>query len=229
MKQKLLLVLVVSVLITAPALAGRADVSNADDATFGAVVSGGTLTDDGQSNTGFTFRLSVEVRSMDEISGGGPTGNTIYTYVYQVWHTSTSPLVLTTIFDMDFNDALNSGSVGINHLQADPDFTEGKLRFQFNANANWDGVSATNPDDALIVYAQSYLGYVKGVISAGEDFDLFGSVNPGDNVAYANTLGPGDSGTGSGLTPTPEPGSLILLTSGLLSGGYLRFKKRKEN
>lgn len=224
MKQKLFLLFVVSVLIATPALAARMDVSNADlDATFGAVVSGGALTDDGQSDSGFTFRLSVEVRSMDEISGGVATGNTIYTYVYKVWHTSALPLVLTTIFDMEFNAALNSGSVGTDYLQADPDFSEGKLRFQFNAAANWDGESATNPDDALIVYAQSYLGYVTGVISAGED--AFSNA-----PAYADTLGPGDAGTGSALEPTPEPATLLLLTSGLLlSGGYLRFKKRKEN
>ncbi len=228
MKHRLFLLIAVLVLITTPAVAGRADVSNVDG--FGAPMSGQTLTDDGQSPLGFRFRLTVQVHSMDETdSGGAATGNTIYTYVYQVWHNSGFPLVLTTIHDMEFNSTLDTGSVGTNFLQADPDFTLGKLRFQFDAAANWDdngtpGFDDDTFNDPLIVYAQSYLPPVTGIISAGEI--AFGGE---DDAAFANTLGPGDPGTGSGLDPVPEPATLLLLTSGLLSGGYLRFKKRKEN
>ena len=214
MKQKLFFLIVVSVLATIPALAHGVPVGDVSD--FG-TFTGDTLT---TTANGFGFELSITVKVYSMDAGGGATK---YTYVYDVAHDSANPLILTTIFDMDFDPTLDTGYVGADDpFIADTDFTDGKLRFHFNAPATLDANGNPTGNPPILAYAQSYLGPVTGIYYMGLDGGF-------DQTGFAATLGPGDPGGGSGLDPVPEPGSLILLTSGLLSGGYLKFKRRNKN
>ncbi len=230
MKQKLFLLFVGFVLTAIPASGGTVTpVGEPSTGAFG-TATGDTLT---TMTTGGGFQMSVTV----EVFKDDTTG--VFTYVYSIRHNSTSNLVLTTVADKLFEQSLAVGWVGglISPFATDPEFLPDDpfttsinetdwLRFQFSIPANMDangdpllGVAG----DPLIAYAQSYLGPVDMIVYIGDDASF--GVNPS---AAGLTLGPGDAGTGSGV-PTPEPGSLILLTFGLLSGGYLRFKKRKQN
>jgi len=213
MKQTLVLLFVVSVLITTPALAHG--VAVADVSTFGAPISGATLTTVTSAGD-FNLSVNIQVYNIPEEVAGVPTGKTIYTYVYSLFHDSTSDLVITTIFDMNFDLTLDAGYVGSDPFSADPDVGALALTFHFDSPANWDG-------DPLVAYAQSYYPHVEGIVYFGDNENLL------EFGGFALTLGPGDSGSGAGLASTPEPASLLLLTSGLLSGGFLRFRKKRSN
>ena len=99
MKQTLFLLFVVSVLITTPALAHG--VAVAAVSTFGAPISGATLN---TVTSGGDFNLSVNIQVYDipEEVAGVPTGKTIYTYVYSLFHDSPSALIIATIINNYF-------------------------------------------------------------------------------------------------------------------------------
>ena len=126
MKQKLVLLFLVSVLATIPALAHGVPVG--DVSAFG-TFTGDTLT---TTADGVAFQLSITVNVYSMDDGGVPR----YTYVYDIFHDSANPLVLTTIFDMDFDPSLDTGYVGtFDPFFDDTDFSDGLLRFHFNAAA----------------------------------------------------------------------------------------------
>ena len=217
MKQRLFVLVAVSALITAPALAHGVAVVNVS--TFGDPIVGETLTD---TTVGGIFQLRITAQVYSKFDAGA--GKTLYTYVYSIFHDSTSNLITVSFLDMLFDPTLDAGYVGLSDPFSDDPDVSGPLVFHLDTAANWDGLEPPT-GTAVVVYASSYGGPVEGIVYSGDNATIFGDPFSG----YGITIGAGDPGTGAGLAPTPEPASLLLLTSGLLSGGFLRFRKKKRN
>ena len=163
MKQKFFFILVVLVLITTPALAGKVNVATADvGAQFGAVIPGKILTS--ISTLDWTLTIEVEVRKKYD----SVLNTDIYTYIYTFTDSGTSPdlgILGLTIDSGWFDNNLNWGTVG---SPPDPDylsnvFFDSNLSFQFASLPVPSGTTTT-------VYAQS-------------------TVAPGDVHFWANAFG----------------------------------------
>jgi len=152
MKENFLFILVILVLITAPALAGAVDVVNESD--FGTF----TATKSSTSPPGrFGFVLSVDVRVWLDAAG-------TYTYVYEFSDHGTSFIGISSlsIAAADFDSSLNWGAVGDDPAlpsALNVVFGEDQLTFQFTS-------SLPSTDDTYTVYAQSKMGPKEYLVSA---------------------------------------------------------------
>lgn len=151
------------------------------------------------SSTGpFGFTLSVDVRV--RLTEG------TYTYVYQISDGGTSPLGITsvTVASSSFDGTnLNWGTVGPAFLSGAA-FTD-SLTFHFSP--------ALPSGTTTIVYAQSKQGPLEFLVG-GTGFGPSGT---------SSTLGAGAELSSS---PAPEPGTLLLLGTGLLgAAGFLKKKR----
>lgn len=183
MKKSFLCALIGLGLITAPALAGRVDVSS--ESGFGSLEVSKFSLSTGSST------LSVDARVF--LKGG------TYTYVYEISGQVGIPIA--GVINGSFDSNLNWGAVGSPVLLANATFGN-SLIFYFSPSV---ASGATT-----IVYAQSTLGPLEA---------LFG----GTGYGTFDSLGPG--GPPAPLANAPEPGSLLLLATGLLGGaGFLRKK-----
>jgi len=149
MKEKLLFILAILVLITAPAWAGAVDVPN--ESGFGSF----TATKSSSSPPGpFGFVLSIEVRVWLNAAG-------TYTYVYEFSDNGTSLIGITSlsIGAADFDSTLNWGAVGgpVPWYPLNVVFGE-QLTFQFP--------SALPSGGTYTVYAQSTMGPEEYLVSA---------------------------------------------------------------
>jgi len=202
MKEKCLFILVVLVLMTAPALAGFVHVSD-ESLNFGSLSHPDPIaTMSSSSSPGpLGFVLSIETRVWLNNEEG------TYTYVYEFsdnW-TSFGGITSVTIYTGDFDATLGWGTVG-SPLSSSVDIIfGGALTFQFNP-----GVASGS---TTTVYAQSTMGPQLynfsgwGFGPSGADQFTWGADPP--------------SGEPFGL---PESPSFLLLGSGLLGLGFFRQK-----
>ena len=201
MRKIFLLVPVVLVLTMAPALAGG-PVDVADESGFGSLVVDPVTS----ASTGFLgFTLTVETSVW--LKGG------TYTYVYQISDVppggtlgTSGPFGISSVAigSSSFDGDLNWGTVGgggSNFLMA-ATFND-NLTFHFSPLPTGTSTS---------IYAQSTQGPL--------EYNFWGT-GYGPSGNSDSTLGPG----ADALAHAPEPGTLILLGTGLLFGaGYLRKK-----
>ena len=192
MKEKFFFILVILVLITVPALAGKVNVATADVAAeFGAVIAESTIPST-SSGGGWTLSIDVEVRKkFDSV-----LQLDIYSYLFVVNATDSGIGISSLTIDSSFFDStLNTGTVGGDTV-GNVSFG-GNLTFQFSS-----------PTLTTTIYAQS-------------------TVAPGDVLFWGYSVIKGSSGEGTTLGPvaTPEPGTLLLLGSGLLGTGLFAKKK----
>ena len=200
MKEKCLFILMVLVLMTAPAFAGFVHVSDADEAsTFGSASHPDAIaTMSSSSSPGpIGFVLSIEARVWLNEEG-------TYTYVYEFSDNGTSfgGITSITIYTGDFDATLDWGTVG-SPLGSTVDMIfGGSLTFQFNPGVASGSTTTVYAQSTMAPQLYNFSGW--GFGPSGADQQTWGA----DPIDEPQAL--------------PEAPSFFLLGTGLLGLGFLR-------